>query len=125
MSVVQDMNMVSIDTCVYLVKTAIANYLRGIEIAYRHMGDDGQEFRRFVDHYLVIQKADDYIRGNIVSNSPDFRGLVAVVMDDLGMRDYDRRDMVMQALTGVTREEQEEQHIRHRISQGDHWLTKS
>jgi hypothetical protein len=108
----------------WVVKISILQYLRGLETAYRFLGDNGSVFHDFVAQTLPIHKAEDY-RWRGPSNSPDYRGMIAMAMDDLGLRDHQQRDQIMELLTGVTREEEEAEAFRlHRISQGDWWLRK-
>lgn len=124
MSVIDDLKALTPDTAAWLVKMNILNYLRGVELAYRRLGDeDGSMFLGFVAGVLPIQQAADY-RHLPPSNSKDYRGMIAMALDDLGFRDHDQRDAVMELLTGVTRAEEAEAYRLHRISQGDSWLRK-
>lgn len=124
MSVIEDLKVLPLQTASWMVKVSILHYLTGTELAYRRLGDDdGSEFRSFVGSTLPIRKAADY-RHMKAYNSPDYRGMIAVAMDDLGFRSNDQRDAIMELLTGVSRAQEEEAFRRHRISQGDSWLEK-
>lgn len=122
MSIAEDLKALPLETASWMVKVSILQYLTGVELAYRRLDDDGSEFRLFVGiNGLPIRKASDY-RYMGAYNSPDYRGMIAVALDDLGFRDPDQRDAVMEFLTGSSRVQEEEAYRRHRISQGDSWL---
>lgn len=105
MSVLTDMKGMGPETEVWMVRTAIFYYFRGAELALRRLGDaDHSEFRSFAYGYLDIRRADE-IPAAPPSNAPDYRGLICCVMDDLGIRDRDQRDRILDALTGVKRQE--------------------
>lgn len=122
MSVIDDLGSLKPSTAAWLVKMNILNYLRGVELAYRRLGDeDGSVFLGFVAGVLPIRKAEEF-KHLKPTNSPDYRGMIAMTLDDIGFRDHDQRDAIMELLTGVTRAEEAEAYRQHRISQGDSWL---
>lgn len=108
------------------VRTAILYYLRGAETALRDLGDsDRKEFARFSWQSVPpIERAEDYKHYTKPYSSVPYRGLICMVMDDLGLRDHARRDAILEELTGVSREAWLESEREYRISQGDSWLIK-
>lgn len=125
MNIRQEFSKLEPDLVVWLVRSGILQYLRGLEVALSRMGDhDHSAFRDMVRGYMDIRKSDEYRLNMLISNAPDYRGLICVVMDDMGISDHDLRDHILAKLTGVSREEEQETYRLHRISQGDFWLKK-
>lgn len=125
MNITQEFLKLEPDFVVWLVRSGILQYLRGLEVALSRMGDrDHSTFRDMARGYMDIQKSDDYRLNTLISNAPDYRGLICVVMDDMGISDHGLRDYVLTKLTGVSREEEQEAYRLHRISQGDFWRKK-
>lgn len=110
-----------------VVKTNVLYYLRGAELALFELGDaDHSAFQKFAYDWGhgTLRRAADYKYSKQFNLTKDFRGLLCIILDDLGIRDHDKRDAVLARLTSKTREDVLEAERQHRISQGDHWLTK-
>lgn len=122
MSVVKALKNLDISTAAWIVKHAIYSHLKGAERALRNLGDDGSEFRLFADGLAKTTAAE--FKTAEPHNTRDYRGMICVVMDDLGFVDPVQRDEILEVLTGVSRDQEEEAFRQHRISQGDWWLIK-
>jgi hypothetical protein len=111
-----------------VVKNHVLYYLKGAELALYELSNDFDRaaFQRFAREcgHETLKRASDYKNSKHNNVVKDFRGLLCMIMDDLGIRNYDKRDAVIENLTGKSRMDILEEERQHRISQGDHWLKK-
>ena len=108
---------------ILIVKNHVQYYLMGMENALTWLGDsDHSTFAKFAkdDLGISVERAKHFRHLQTNRNTvKDYRGLLCMIMDDLGLRDHDKRDSILECLTGQSREDIFEAERLHRISQGD------
>lgn len=85
---------------VMVVWTALSYFFRGGGSALS-WSKSHRTFRDFAIGWVDIQSPEEFrkVFGS-KGYTPDYRGLICCVMDDLRMQDFDQRDRILLALTG-------------------------